>query len=71
MILSEVFERFIKKAPATVMVRAMMAVALAPKQLDDLFERNVEAQFTKNLLFSSVVDLMRMVVSPRRGPNGL
>jgi hypothetical protein len=63
MLLANVFERYVDKAPISVMARAMMEVALAPEDLDALFERHAETQNTRKLLFSSVVDLMGVVVS--------
>lgn len=39
-----------------------MEYALTPKALDELFVKHAERQYTRELLFSSVVDLMGMVV---------
>jgi hypothetical protein len=39
MVLSEVFELFVKQSPVTVMVRATMENALSADRLDDLFAR--------------------------------
>jgi hypothetical protein len=66
MILSDVFERYVKKSPISVMARAMMEVALAPDELDALFEQHADRQYTKKLMFSSMVDLMGVVVSKSR-----
>jgi len=63
MLLSKVFERFVKQRPVTVMARAAMEHALAPEELDALFEANTDKQYTRELLFSSVVDLMGVVVA--------
>lgn len=63
MLLSEVFERFVRKSPISVMARATMEHALAPEALDQLFTEHADRQYTKQLLFSSVVDLMGVVVS--------
>lgn len=62
MILSKVFARFVEKTPVTVMARAAMEHALAPGALDALFEAHTDKQYTRELLFSSVVDLMGVVV---------
>jgi hypothetical protein len=62
MILSEVFERFAEQSPVTVMARAALEHALPPAAVDALFEEVAEAQYTRTLLFSDVVDLMAMVV---------
>ena len=67
MVLDEIFERFVQQSPVTVMVRAALEHALAPQVIDALFERTAERQYTRTLLFSSVVDLMGTVVaSPAR-----
>lgn len=62
MIFSQLFERFVSKKPVTVMARAAMEHALAPDALDALFSESADRQYTRELLFSSVVDLMGMVV---------
>lgn len=63
MILSKVVERFIEKTPLSVMACALMEHALAPKELDKLFKRHANTGYTRELLFSTVVDLMGVVVS--------
>ena len=63
MILAKVFERFVEKTPVSVMARAAMEHALAPETLDALFDEHTDKQYTRELLFSSVVDLMGVVVS--------
>jgi IS4 transposase len=60
--LSDVFERFLQEAPISVMFRALMERALDPDELDQLFEQTTSSQYTRELLFSSVVDLMSLVV---------
>lgn len=62
MLLAKVFERFVEKTPVSVMARAAMEHALAPEALDALFEEHTDKQYTRELLFSSVVDLMGVVV---------
>jgi hypothetical protein len=63
MIFADVFERYVKKAPISLMARALMEAALAPDDLDNLFEVTTESQYTRKILFSSMVDLMGVVVS--------
>jgi hypothetical protein len=63
MILAKMFDRFVAKAPVSVMARAAMEHALAPEALDALFQAHTEAQYTRELLFSSMVDLMGVVVA--------
>src|SRR3954451_16864448 len=62
MILSDVFERFSQDAPLSVMAQGVMENALNPQILDQLFEDVAQKQFTHKLLFSTVVDLMSVVV---------
>lgn len=62
MILSDVFDRFAQDSPLTVMAQGILENALDPTALDQLFEDAAEQQYTKKLLFSSVVDLMSLVV---------
>jgi Transposase DDE domain len=62
MLLSHVFERFIEKTPFAVMSRSLLERTLAPEALDALFEENAQTQYTRELTFSSVVDLMGQVV---------
>jgi hypothetical protein len=63
MLLSPILDRFAKRAPVSVMVRAALEYALAPEALDALFRDTAEQQEEKKLLFSSVVDLMGLVVA--------
>jgi hypothetical protein len=62
MILSDVFERFSQDSPLSVMAQGIMENALNPHILDQLFEDVAEKQFTHKLLFSTIVDLMSVVV---------
>jgi IS4 transposase len=62
MILGKVFDRFVQDSPLTVMLRGTLDYALRPEELDDLFHRTAERQYTRELLFSTVVDLMSLVV---------
>src|SRR3954465_12249902 len=48
------------------MARAALAPALSPQAIDALFDRTAERQYTRTLLFSSVVDLMGAVVAKIR-----
>jgi hypothetical protein len=62
MYLEAVFDRFARKSPVTVMTRALMENALAPEALDELFAKHAVSQYERTLLFSSVVNLMGLVV---------
>ena len=62
MVLSEVFDLFVKQSPVTVMVRATMENVLSAERLDELFSRTAVRQRPSELLFSLVADLMGTVV---------
>ena len=62
MILSNVFEKYAKAHPVAVMARALMERALEPKGVDALFRRHAKRQYEKELLFSTMVDVMALVV---------
>jgi IS4 transposase len=62
MILSDVFERFSQDSPLSVMAQGLMVNALSPRIVDQLFEDVAEKQYTNKLLFSTIVDLMSVVV---------
>jgi hypothetical protein len=62
MVLGEVVERFVAESPICVMVRALLENALNVKTVDALFELHADTQYTRALLFSSVVDVMGLVV---------
>jgi IS4 transposase len=61
-LLNEVFDRFAQDSPLSVMAHGVMENALSPSVVDKLFEDVAERQYTRKLLFSSVVDLMGLVV---------
>lgn len=62
MILAEVFERFISESPLTVMLRILLEQSLAADEVDELFEQQAQRQYHRELLFSTVVTLMSLVV---------
>ncbi len=61
MILGQVFERFVEESPVSVMVRGLLEKILSPQKVDELFERNSQTQYTRELLFSTVVEMMSSV----------
>jgi hypothetical protein len=67
MVLSNVFERFVKSSPVAVMARALMERALEPSVVDALFRKEAQQQYEKELLFSSLVELMALVVCGMHG----
>lgn len=65
-----VVERSARQSPVTVMARLASQRALEPAWIDALFERECGAQYTRALLFSTVVELMSVVAgsASRLGP---
>lgn len=62
MVLSNVFELFVKQSPVAVMVRATLENVLSAERLDALFAEQARRQRPSELLFSLVVDLLGTVV---------
>ena len=60
--LGEVFERFVDHSPISVMVRGTLERVLGADPLDLWYERTAQKQYTRDLLFSTVYDLMSQVV---------
>ena len=59
--LNAIVERFTQRSPVTVMVRRTLEHALSSQWIDEVFEAQRDKQYTRELLFSSVVDLMGLV----------
>ncbi|MCZ2344480.1 MAG: hypothetical protein LC104_22195 [Bacteroidales bacterium] len=62
MILSALFEKFVQQSPISVMARGTLEHALAAEDIDQLFANAADRQYTRTLLFSTLVDLMSSVV---------
>jgi hypothetical protein len=62
MILGEVFECFIAESPFSVMLRVLLEQSLPAEEVDALFEQQAQRQYQRELLFSTVVNLMSLVV---------
>ena len=62
MILGPVFEQFINESPLSVMSRATLEHALSTSALDALFADTAERGYTRELLFSTTVDVLSLVV---------
>jgi hypothetical protein len=67
MILPDIFERFTSRSPLSVMAQGAIEYALCESALNQVFEANAEGQYTRELLFSSVFDLMSVVVTGSYG----
>jgi hypothetical protein len=63
MFFDKVFERFVASCPACVMFRALMENVFAPAKLDGVFHHAAEKQYERELLFSTLVDLVSQVVT--------
>jgi IS4 transposase len=61
MLFDPLFSRFAAGTPLTVMTRALLENTLQAQPLDDLFERLARKQYTRELLFSTVVATMTLV----------
>jgi IS4 transposase len=61
MVLAGVLERFVEKGPLSVMVQGALENIFHPEAINDLFERTATKQYTRTLLFSTVVDTMSLV----------
>lgn len=59
--LEELLNRFVKNTPLTVMTRALLENALSKAGMNKVFEENAIVQYTRNLLFSTVVGTMVLV----------
>jgi IS4 transposase len=61
MVMDAVVERCAQHSPITVMARLALQRALEPAWIDALFEQERGEQYTRELLFSTTVDLMSVV----------
>ena len=62
MVMSDIFQRFVEDSPVSVMAQALLENALPPSAVDSLFAQHAQLQYTRQLLFSDVVNLMSLVV---------
>jgi len=62
MLLGDLFQHFVKDSPICFMTRLLLENALNPQTIDSLFAQHAERQYTRELLFSSVVEVMGLVV---------
>jgi hypothetical protein len=67
MILPDIFEQFTEGSPLSVMAQGAIEYALSESELNRVFEQNAEGQYTRELLFSTVFDLMSVVVTGSYG----
>jgi IS4 transposase len=62
MLLDTIFAPFVKERPISVMARAVLERLLDAPRIDGLFARTAERQYTRELMFSALVQLMSEVV---------
>jgi IS4 transposase len=58
---AEVLARFEKKTPASVMVKLALDHAIPAEWVDQVFEEHRQRQYPRELLFSTIVELMSLV----------
>ena len=63
MLPKNVFDRFVQRCPAAVMVRATLENLLRPERLNQIFEDTAHRQYLKTLMFSDLVALMSAVAT--------
>src|SRR5262249_61856087 len=61
-LLGRLFQPFVEKRPVCVMARGILERVLDPQRIDRLFADTAQRQYTRDLLFSSLVDLLSQVV---------
>jgi hypothetical protein len=59
---SAILKRFMEKSPIPVMARALLERVLTTERMNACFNAVAEKQYTRELLFSSLFDLMSLVV---------
>jgi hypothetical protein len=57
-----ILDRLVKKSPISAMVRAAMENILAPAFIDGIFRSTATVQSQRQLLFSTIVEVMCLVV---------
>jgi IS4 transposase len=63
MALGKVFDRFARLSPVTVMMRGILEYAFPPESLDELFREHAVDQYEDELLFSTTVNTLGLVVA--------
>jgi IS4 transposase len=60
--LASIFDAFAKESPVSVMTRGIMERLFRPDRLDEIFAEHSKLQYERELLFSSLVNLLSLVV---------
>lgn len=66
MVFGAILERFVEKSPSCVMIRATMENVVTSELLDQVFAQTARRQYCRELLFSTVVDLLGLVATGAR-----
>jgi len=66
MIVDAVMQRFVEQCPVAVMARLTLQRAIRADWVDEVFEQHREWRYTRELSFSTVVDLMALVAMGMR-----
>jgi hypothetical protein len=61
--LDAIFDAFVQHSPISVMMRGLMERVLQPEKVDEIFARHGKLQYQRELMFSSLVNMMSLVVS--------
>ena len=60
--LASIFAAFAQESPVSVMMRGIMERLFRPERLDEIFAEHSKLQYERELLFSSLVNLLSLVV---------
>ena len=60
--LDAIFDAFVQHSPISVMMRGLMERVLQPEKIDEIFARHGKLQYQRELMFSSLVNMMSLVV---------
>jgi hypothetical protein len=60
--LDPIFAAFAQASPVSVLMRGLMEQVFRPERLDEIFARSAKVQYERELLFSSLVNLLSLVV---------
>ena len=61
MVFDAVLQRFVEQCPVAVLARLTIQQAISAEWVDAVFAKHSRRQYTHDLLFSTVVELMRLV----------
>jgi tRNA1(Val) A37 N6-methylase TrmN6 len=56
--ISRIFDAFVQESPVSVMMRGLLEVVFRPQRLDEIFKSYSQVQYTRELLFSTLGNLL-------------